>query len=172
MKVLTLDLATKTGFAVGDISNGDRPVSGVQQLPSTGNDIGRFLFALDKWLSDLVTVHNPDLIVFEAPLFLAGGKSNITTARKLMCLAGMTEYICTKHKIRCAECNVSTIKKYFTGNGRAQKHDMINKCRAIGLSPRDDNEADAIAIYFHAMNKFYPTQAQKWDEKDKKTRLL
>ncbi|NRA88326.1 MAG: hypothetical protein HRU28_13255, partial [Rhizobiales bacterium] len=47
MKVLTLDLATKTGFAVGDISNGDRPVSGVQKLPSTGNDIGRFLFALD-----------------------------------------------------------------------------------------------------------------------------
>ena len=171
MKLLTLDLATKTGFAVGDISSGERPLSGTHTLPSTGTDIGRFLLAFDRWVSDLIVFHKPSLVVFEAPLFLAGGKSNISTARKLMCLAGMTEYFCSKHKVMVRECNVSTIKKYFTGNGRADKPKMIAAAKALGFEPKDDNEADALAIYFYTMNKLHPTQAQKWDARST-TRLL
>lgn len=171
MKLLTLDLATKTGFAVGDISSGERPLSGVHTLPSTGDDIGRFLLAFDKWLSDMIAFHKPETIVFEAPLFLAGGKSNISTARKLMCLAGMTEYFCSKHKVSCAECHVGTIKKYFTGSGSAKKPQMIAAARARGFEPKDDNEADALAIYFYTMNKFHPMQAQKWDARST-TRLI
>lgn len=171
MKLLTLDLATKTGFAVGDISNGERPHSGVLILPSTGEDIGRFLLALENWLNDMISIHKPDTVIFEAPLLLSNGKTNITTARKLMCLAGLTELFCSKHKLNAAECHVGTIKKYFTGNGSAKKPQMIAQAKALGFDAKDDNEADALAIYFYSMNKFFPVQAQKWDARST-TRLL
>lgn len=48
----------------------------------------------------------------------------------------------------------TTLKKYFTGNGRAEKEDMIREARKrIGPShdPNDD-EADAIALAYWAAN--------------------
>ncbi|MGL1921965.1 MAG: hypothetical protein OCD03_13155 [Hyphomicrobiales bacterium] len=171
MKMLTLDLATKTGFALGDISKGERPISGVLKLPSTGDDIGRFMLALEKWLEKFVAMHKPRLIVFEAPLIVQrrtkSGRPtiDINSARKLICLAGTVELVCSRNKIIATENNVKSIKKYFTGNGSADKAKMIAQAESMGFLPQDDNEADALAIYFHIMNKLYPTQAQKWDAK-------
>lgn len=39
-----------------------------------------------------------------------------------------------------------TVKKYFTGNGFAEKTDMIAQCHAQGWNVTDDNEADALAL--------------------------
>ncbi len=40
-----------------------------------------------------------------------------------------------------------TLKKYFTGNGRATKQDMMAEAsRRVGREITDDNEADAIAV--------------------------
>ena len=41
---------------------------------------------------------------------------------------------------------VGTLKKHFTGNGRASKEDMVHTARALGWRPFDDNHADAIAL--------------------------
>ncbi|MDD9929155.1 MAG: hypothetical protein OXR03_25290, partial [Rhodospirillaceae bacterium] len=46
---------------------------------------------------------------------------------------------------------VGTIKKHATGKGNAPKQAMIDAARARGFSPADDNEADAIAILFWAL---------------------
>jgi Holliday junction resolvasome RuvABC endonuclease subunit len=46
---------------------------------------------------------------------------------------------------------VGTIKKHATGKGNATKQAMIDAARARGFSPADDNEADAIAILFWAI---------------------
>ena len=46
---------------------------------------------------------------------------------------------------------VGTIKKHATGKGNADKQAMIAAARARGFSPADDNEADAIAILFWAL---------------------
>jgi len=46
---------------------------------------------------------------------------------------------------------VGTIKKHATGKGNANKQAMIEAARANGFSPKDDNEADAIAILLWAI---------------------
>ena len=46
---------------------------------------------------------------------------------------------------------VGTIKRHATGKGNADKEAMIAAARARGFSPADDNEADAIAILFWAL---------------------
>jgi hypothetical protein len=46
---------------------------------------------------------------------------------------------------------VGTIKRFATGKGNANKDAMIAAARARGFSPTDDNEADAIAILFWAL---------------------
>ena len=46
---------------------------------------------------------------------------------------------------------VGTIKKSATGRGNAPKQAMIDSARARGFFPKDDNEADAIAILFWAI---------------------
>jgi Holliday junction resolvasome RuvABC endonuclease subunit len=53
---------------------------------------------------------------------------------------------CEVHGIPAEAYPVGAIKKYWTGNGSASKELMISMCRQRGYQPRDDNEADAIAM--------------------------
>ena len=41
---------------------------------------------------------------------------------------------------------VATIKRHATGKGNAPKGDVIRAVRAQGFLPKDDNEADALAL--------------------------
>lgn len=41
---------------------------------------------------------------------------------------------------------VGTLKKDFTGNGRASKEKMVDHARSLGWRPQDDNHADALAL--------------------------
>lgn len=156
--LLALDLATVVGWAHCGLGYRavtsleaqaiDRPtgvLSGSHRIAAPGVGIGGFLNAFDLWLSDLVTLHTPDILVFEAPI-LTGGQTSIDTARKLMCLAGVTELIAHRRQIPIVrEVNVSSVKKHWTGNGRAKKFEMIDAARARGFAPRTDDEADALA---------------------------
>jgi Holliday junction resolvasome RuvABC endonuclease subunit len=47
---------------------------------------------------------------------------------------------------------VGTIKRHATGVGNASKSDMINAALMRGHTPCDDNEADALAILYLAMD--------------------
>lgn len=135
-----LDLATNIGFAVGPPS-GD-PRFGTKTLPSTGNDIGRFARAFHEWLNDFITVEQPALVAFEAPI-LHAGKTSIATARKLTGLAWHTEFVCGERQVAYFEANLATIKKRFAGNGRAEKEDMIAVAKRYGWDVKTEHEADA-----------------------------
>jgi crossover junction endodeoxyribonuclease RuvC len=145
MRVLALDLATRAGWAKGAVTS--RPQSGVVRLPSTGDDVGAFLAAwqrhLDGWLLDDV-----DLCVFEAPLLPR--TTSFKTVTKLHSLAGLTELICHHRGISCRSAGNNRVKKAWAGHGRAEKTAMVAQAKAYGFAPADDNEADAIAIWFVA----------------------
>ena len=50
---------------------------------------------------------------------------------------------------------VGTIKRHITGKGNATKEEVIAAVRAKGLSPVDDNDADALALLDWAIaNRF------------------
>jgi Holliday junction resolvasome RuvABC endonuclease subunit len=47
---------------------------------------------------------------------------------------------------------VKTIKRFITGKGNASKSEVIEAIHEKGFSPRDDNEADALALMFCVNN--------------------
>lgn len=63
---------------------------------------------------------------------------------------------------------VTTIKKYATGNGQADKQQMIDACIAkYGHTPVDDNEADACHIYFYFLKRYHIPWVTDEDSKNK-----
>ncbi len=157
-KILFLDLATRCGWCCG--APDQTPRYGTKVLPSTGEDIGRFAYAYNEWLLDMITLENPGLVVFEAPIL--AGKTTPATARKLMGLAWHTEFVCNLRQIRCAEDHLQSIKKFFAGNGRAEKEDMIAAARRLGFDPKDDNQADAIGGWCHTVHERAPQHAGRF----------
>lgn len=65
-------------------------------------------------------------------------------------LMGTLTAWCEERKIPYQGISVGTIKKHATGKGNAGKPEMIAAAKARGHSPKDDNEADAIAICYCA----------------------
>lgn len=53
---------------------------------------------------------------------------------------------CEDHEIPYEGVGVGTIKKHATGKGNVKKPDMIAAMQAKGFTPKDDNEADALAL--------------------------
>jgi len=142
--LLALDLATVTGYAyLKSLEN--TPISGTCRIISVDKSSVGYFIAFEKFIDDLITLSDPHTIVFEAPFI--GAIRNLNTVRRLTGFTLLTEMAAYKKSIpRIREVNNSSVKKFFTGNGRADKKDMIFKCRSKGWDPKDDNEADALAI--------------------------
>ncbi len=62
-------------------------------------------------------------------------------------LATLTAW-CEHHQIPYEGIPVGIIKKATTGKGNASKEEMIKAVCAKGHTPKDDNEADALAILY------------------------
>lgn len=159
MRILACDLATATGFAIGDADG--EPRYGTLKLPSTGEDVGAFLLAFDCWLRDIVALERPTVLCFEAPIFMSG-RTSIQTARKLMGLASHCEFVCADLRLTCREANIMTVKSFFAGTGRASKDDMIAAARRFGWFPKNDNEADSLAVWSYSVHTMAPAHAARF----------
>jgi Holliday junction resolvasome RuvABC endonuclease subunit len=58
---------------------------------------------------------------------------------------------CAEKGIECIGVPVGTIKKHITGKGNATKQEVIDAVQEMGYSPKDDNEADAIALLYYQL---------------------
>jgi Holliday junction resolvasome RuvABC endonuclease subunit len=154
--ILTLDLATHTGYAAGPFS--ERPQFGSHLLPSTGENTGRFIAAFDDWLNFMLDSCLYDLVVYEAPSLFA--KTTPITVEKLNGLATHAQLLCFRRSIRCRSANASQVKKHFTGKGNAKKEETVARARSYGFPVDNDNEGDAIAVWHWAL-ECYGTDDQK-----------
>ena len=66
-------------------------------------------------------------------------------------LAHVTAW-CEHHQIAYEAVPVGTIKRHVTGKGNANKDGVIAAVRNLGFDPADDNEADALALLYWAMD--------------------
>lgn len=170
--ILGLDLGTATGFAFGD--GGSTPIVGNLRMPVTGDDVGAFLAHFRGWIVPTIRRLEPDLVAFEAPILVAGGRgqdgkmrgTNITTTRKLQGLAGLLELMCLDLKVPCFEVQLNTAKKALTGYGHADKGAMLHAARSQGLDlstgPEAFDEADAFAVWLVAVQEKRPQFADAW----------
>lgn len=146
MRILTLDLATKTGWATNypeasgvdtfDVRRGESP--GTRYLRFTG------------WLREKIDLIRPELVVYEKAHHRGGAATEVAVG-----FATHLQSVCAAAGIEHAAIHTSTIKKYATGKGNAGKAEMMAAYqKRWGRAPIDDNECDARWLLEYAINRY------------------
>jgi hypothetical protein len=168
--LLTLDLATRVGWTYG--APGDtRFAYGTHILPSTGEDVGSFLWAFEAWFSEATRdVAGSDLlVVFESPIMPK--ETSLATARKLYGLAGMAQYLCKRQNHACLEVPAASCRRMLGVRTYRSPHlpkytvkqAVIDAVRRWGYEPGDDDQADAIALRLFVIHEHFPKLRDKFN---------
>jgi hypothetical protein len=154
MNVLALDCGEHTGYATlidGSIR------SGVEHWKHRTNEsVGMKYLRFDAWIREIDRIGRFDLIVYEKPHGLQGNA-----------VESMNGYITGIHRMIAEEVGITrekpkeyqavspgTIKKFATGKGNAGKSEIKTWFHdKTGNYAIDDNEADALALLYYAMNE-------------------
>ena len=151
MRVLSLDLATTSGWAFRD-SKGNID-GGVWDLkPKRGSSQGMKLVKLRSLLEDFInTVAGVDMIVYEKPAgrFIQGV---IGVAE----LVGVVKVFCEDNEIEYTSYRPTEVKKWATGKGNSNKATMVAeaKKRFPTKNILDDNMADALLMLQCALEDY------------------
>jgi len=155
MRILSLDLATKTGWALWD---GARIESGMQDFTKgRGESNGMVFLKFNTWLASLKTATHRqypdacfDLIAFEQAHHRGGAATEIAVGLMTRVLE-----FCARYGIEHTSVHSLTLKKWATGSGKADKETMkVKASLAVARTIEDDNEADAVLILTYALEKF------------------
>ncbi|MGL9758857.1 MAG: crossover junction endodeoxyribonuclease RuvC [Wolbachia sp.] len=143
MSILTLDLGKQTGWAIltdGVIESGSKNFHG-----SRFSGGGMHFLSFRNWLNSLKDI---SAVYFEEVRRHLGTDAAHCYGGFFAVLAAW----CEGEKIPYKGVPVKTIKRFITGKGNASKSEVIEAIREKGFSPRDDNEADALALMFCVNN--------------------
>ena len=173
--LMAFDIANTTGWCAGDGS--EVPASGVVTLPtpSDKDELGPVFDYWDKWLGQHLDEWKPERVIYEAPTLprptvnpvtgKAVQTTTLATTRRLYSMQAFLEVQCIRRGIPCFEAYLQTVKKELTGNGRADKADMVAMAKRCGLNPKSHDEADAFAVWLVAV-RYYAKQHQEfWDKR-------
>jgi Holliday junction resolvasome RuvABC endonuclease subunit len=142
MTRLALDLGTTTGFCLGAATPGTSGAASFKPARFEGGGM-RFV-RFRRWLNELAAAYGPfEEVAFEEVRRHAG-----TDAAHVYggLMATLTAW-CEENEVPYQGVPVGTIKRHWTGKGNANKDAMIDASKSRGLSPADDNEADAQALF-------------------------
>ncbi len=145
--LLALDLGTTTGWAMhgadGLITSGT-----VSFRPGRFDGGGMRYLRFSNWLAELDRLSGPIAAIwFEEVRRHAGTDAAHVYGGLMATLTAWAEM----RGVPYEGVPVGTIKRFATGKGNANKEAMIASARSRGFSSADDNEADAIAILFWAL---------------------
>lgn len=149
MNILALDLATKSGWAY---RKGKEIKSGVESFAiKRGDSPGIRFLKFRSWLEKMVKDVEPEIIIYERPHHRGGSATEV-----LVGLSTRVQEVAAKNKIEYKAVHTTTLKKFFTGSGRASKKDMIKeaKKRFPEQNIQDDNQADALSVLAFAIDQF------------------
>lgn len=129
--LLALDIATNMGWRTHD-GGGTVKFTAKNRLEE-----------LYWFLCDMEWAYDLEVIAVER---IAGQHKNSLIVMAKM--RGVVELFARRHGIQVWEYSPGTIKKSYTGTGRATKEHMVCEFRGrMNRNPIDDNEADAHAIF-------------------------
>lgn len=170
MVILGLDIATCTGFAYGDGTA--LPTVGHRIWPAAVDGARGALFsAFRSWLVETLDHLAPDVVIFEQPIlpkpFLKAGvlifPTKIEATLILQGLVAILEVECHDRGILCVHTTVGEVKKQLTGNGKAEKDDMVRAARKMGLRIAVDDEADAAAVWLVGVRHYAREHLHRFD---------
>jgi hypothetical protein len=163
--ILALDIATRTGFAYARL--GERPISSSVRFGNESDNQDVIFAASIEWLWGLLEpTPRPDIIAIEAmlpPEAKVGSTSKAVRDR----LAGLHGTLRGVAKLRgvaeIALCQVGDVRAHFIGMRGAErkvaKPATVERCRQLGWSCRDDNAADALAVWSYTCAIIDPKRA-------------
>ncbi|MGH7731553.1 MAG: hypothetical protein ACRENJ_09940, partial [Candidatus Eiseniibacteriota bacterium] len=141
MKLLALDLGTRTGWA---LSSGAGLESGVQAFDlKRGESPGMRYIRFRRWLEEVGA--GVELIVYEAAHHRGGAATEIAAG-----LTTRVQEFCAGRGLEHASVHTATLKKWTTGKGNADKVAMLEAVARRWKPCEDDNEADAVALLYYA----------------------
>jgi Holliday junction resolvasome RuvABC endonuclease subunit len=155
MKILALDLATKTGWAFGDTDYGRVRSSGTESFAVKKFDgAGIRYMKFGNWLYKTVQALSPDAVYYEGVRRHLGVDAAHVYGGLLATMQSTLEEL----KVPYTALTVQEIKKLATGKGNAKKDAMIASAKERWplIEIIDDNHADALWI-FEAGCKSNPT---------------
>jgi hypothetical protein len=163
--VLALDLASQSGFAVGDVGSKLRPISGTVRFAPQGASHEAIFASALQWMSEMCRLHEPTTICWEAPLAtsFSRGKTTVTVTTILYgipAVIGAVAYLKGIYDIRKA--STKDVRNHFIGCNPKRveaKKLTMRQCRAHGWHVNDDNEADALATWSYMCSLIDPTLA-------------
>ena len=165
MRILALDQATVTGWAVVE-SSGTVVASGVWRLAEktrTGESRGMRYIRFRAEICHAIQKFRPDMICHEQTLLRGGAATEIANGLKALILEAAAE-----NGVEVSCVHTTELKHFATGNGRAEKKDMVNAANLLsGRAVVDDNEADAILIGLWASSKYGTFPAPEWPSRKK-----
>jgi hypothetical protein len=154
--IITLDLGTKTGWAIKRESS-SLITSGVMDFTPSRYDGGGMRFVRFRaWLRMLEFDDPLEAIYFEEVRAHAG-----TDAAHIYggFLAHLTEWCESRPSpLPYQGVPVGTIKKFATGKGNASKQEVIAAMIERGHRINNDNEADALALMYFVLNNLRETK--------------
>lgn len=154
-RYLGVDLGTKAGWAIGSVGH---VVSGVWDLKQGRYDGGGMRFVKFRArLNELHAAYGITHVFFEEVRRHRG----VDAAHVYGGLLAVLSSWCEENSIPYSGIPVGQIKKKWTGSGNASKDMMIEEARRRGFEPIDDNEADALAIFHHAVSEYESTLMEK-----------
>ena len=160
MKILALDQATVTGWAVVE-DTGTVVDSGIWRLADTkrtGESRGMRYIRFRAEICHAIQKFRPDMICHEQTLLRGGAATEIANGLKALILEAAAE-----NGVEVSCVHTTELKRFATGNGRAEKQDMVNAANLLsGRAVVDDNEADAILIGLWAASKYGTFPAPEW----------
>ena len=134
MRILALDLATRTGWAH---SSG---ASGVQDFsPRRGDSPGMRWIEFRAWLCRLLDSAPTDVMVYEQAHHRGGAATHVAHS-----LIAAVETVAAERGIEVTNRHTSKIKRHALGKGSGSKDEVVEAARGRGWNPADDNEADAL----------------------------
>lgn len=152
MRILALDLGTKTGWACNFVQTSDSLcISGVQNFSlKRGESPGMRYLRFRSWLGELWGQWRTPLIVYEQAHHRGGPATQVLSG-----LVSHLQAFCAEKNIDHAPVHSATLKKFATGNGRASKADMVAAMqKRWNWKGEDFDEADAQAILAYAIEEY------------------
>ena len=156
--VLAADPGSRFGAAI--VSNGILVFSACWGLYNTGERDGVRFWRLFHRLAEVVDVHGPvDVVAVETKGTHGASAKNLKASfGYIACIKAWAEQ---QGVTDVREVYPPTLKKAATGNGRADKAQMIRAASVrTGRPVKDDNEADAICLAFAVSDEIRKENAE------------
>jgi Holliday junction resolvasome RuvABC endonuclease subunit len=146
--ILAIDLGTKTGFAI--TINNTMTSGTIEFKPARFEGGGMRYLRFSRWLNEVRDAADGiDEVYFEEVRRHMG----VDAAHAYGGFMSHLTAWCELNHIPYSGIPVGTIKKSCCGKGNGSKQEVIAAVRSWGFSPKDDNEADALALLHYVLDE-------------------